>query len=69
MSVSNAARRWVNISRLPRDRKRALWRRIQSELPDLARMLSDDEAFAELRAAFGQPDVLIQSPDDGGVEC
>ena len=60
------ARRWINISRLPKARKRALWERIQTEAPELAHLITDDPDLSRLRAAFEQPDILIQQFEEPG---
>jgi hypothetical protein len=42
----------VNLSGLPKDKRRTVWEWIQANQPKLAKMLSEDAQFREIKTAF-----------------
>ncbi len=42
----------VNLSALPEEKRRPVWDWIQTNLPELAKMIGEDPQFLEIKAAF-----------------
>jgi len=45
--------RWVNLSAVPKDKRAAVWSRLEQSRPETADMLKHDENWKALRDRFG----------------
>lgn len=60
---------FINLSRLPKEKKRAVWQQIQRNYPEIAELLKSDhfQVFkAQIVMRFGQIETGVDLKDIGG---